>query len=159
MDPTRWPLARSSPAPAAMKALIGLLTVATLLIGSGCAKQDWIDRTLVTVDVTGRWTGKWFGGSGGGDFGMTLEQTGPKVTGSVELTGAADSYNWNGPIAGTVKGDVLSFSQWHQRVQGEVTVAENEMSGTVTFTPVSMSGCCPGREMMGTKTLKLQRQP
>jgi len=90
---------------------------------------------------------------------MTLEQTGPKVTGNVELLGVADSYNWNGPVAGTVRGDVLSFSRWDTRLQGEVTVAEEEMSGTVTFTPVSVSGCCPGRKMMGTKTLKLRRQP
>jgi len=39
---------------------------------------------------------------------MTLEQTGPKVTGNVELVGVADSYNWNGPVAGTVRGDVLA---------------------------------------------------
>ena len=38
-----------------MTALIGLLIAMTLALGSGCAKQDWIDRTLVTVDVTGGW--------------------------------------------------------------------------------------------------------
>jgi len=26
-----------------------------LALGSGCAKSDWIGRTLVTVDVTGTW--------------------------------------------------------------------------------------------------------
>ena len=40
-----------------MKTLIGLLVATTLAIGSGCVKQDWIDRTLVTVDVTGTWVG------------------------------------------------------------------------------------------------------
>ena len=40
-----------------MKRLIGLLIATTLEIGSGCAKPDWIDGTLVTVDVTGTWTG------------------------------------------------------------------------------------------------------
>ena len=142
--------------------LEGLLfsLVSALACGAGCASRpDWIEQTLVTVDVTGQWTGKWVGPTGGGDFRMTLEQTGPKATGNVELIGVADSYNWNGPIAGTVKGDVLSFTRWDTRIQGEVTVAENEMSGSVTFTPVSVSGCCPGREMAGTKTLKLQRQP
>ena len=43
----------------AMKALIGILIAATLASGSGYAKSDWIDRTLVTVDVTGTWTGSW----------------------------------------------------------------------------------------------------
>src|SRR5262245_4365094 len=117
--------------------LRNILVSIVLLCGAGCARPDWIEQTLVTVDVTGRWAGKWFGsrgGGGGGDFGLTLQQTGPKATGKVELTGVADAYNWNGPIVGTVKGDVLSFS--NGRVQGEVTVAEDEMSGTVTFTPV-----------------------
>ena len=160
MDPTRRPLAPLLPrSRTAMKALIGVL-LATVVTGSGCAKTDWIDRTLVTVDVTGRWTGKWFGASGvggGGDFRMTLQQTGPKAAGNVEMNGVADSYNWNGPIVGAVKGDVLSFS--NGRMTGEVTVAEDEMSGTVTFTPVSASGCCPGGSLLGTRTLKLQRQP
>ena len=61
MNPTRWPLARSSPGSrTAMKALIGIL-IATPL-GSGYAKQDWIDRTLVTADVTGIWAGEFFAG-------------------------------------------------------------------------------------------------
>jgi hypothetical protein len=30
-----------------------MLIGATLAVGSGCARSDWIDRTLVTVDVTG----------------------------------------------------------------------------------------------------------
>jgi hypothetical protein len=35
-----------------------LVTTALVFSGSGCAaKQDWIDRTLVTVDVTGTWSG------------------------------------------------------------------------------------------------------
>ena len=100
--------------------------------------------------------GQW-GGWGGGDFGRTLQQTGPKAAGKDEMNGVADSYNWNGDIVGTVKGDVLSFGK--RGIQGEVTVAEDEMSGTVTFTPVSASGCCPGGSLLGTRTLKLQRQP
>jgi hypothetical protein len=40
-----------------MKTLAALLIVATLLAGVGCAKTDWIERTLVTVDVTGRGRG------------------------------------------------------------------------------------------------------
>jgi hypothetical protein len=40
-----------------MKTIVGILIAATLLFGSGCAKTDWIDRTLVTEDVTGTWSG------------------------------------------------------------------------------------------------------
>jgi hypothetical protein len=70
MGPTRWPLARSSPAAADMRALIGLLIATTLVIGSGCAKQDWIDRTLVTVDVTGTWFGTMMAAGNGGAGGV-----------------------------------------------------------------------------------------
>ncbi len=64
MDPTRWPLARSSSAGQPdtpdphkrqrrrrMKFTAQLLIAAILVFAAGCAKTDWIDRTLVTVDV------------------------------------------------------------------------------------------------------------
>jgi hypothetical protein len=40
-----------------MKLIVGLLDVLTLTIGPGCARSDCVDRTLVTVDVTGVWEG------------------------------------------------------------------------------------------------------
>ena len=40
-----------------MRAMWALVATA-LVLGSGCVKQDWIDRTLVTVDVTGNWHGR-----------------------------------------------------------------------------------------------------
>ena len=130
-----------------------------LLIATGCARTDWIDNTTVLVDVTGRWTGHW-SGSGGGDFELTLQQPkdSPKARGELKLTGAETQY-WNGDIVGTVSGDVLSFSRHDGRLRGEVTVAHDQMSGTVTFTPLSTSACCPGAYTSGTKTLQLQRQP
>jgi hypothetical protein len=143
-----------------MKARRWLQVGLVLLFASGCAQRsDWVESTLVTVDVTGRWTGQWFGSGGGGDFAMTLRQTGPKATGDLERSGAADAHNWNGTIVGTVRGDTLSFGLLDGRLQGEVIVAGDEMSGTITFTPIVTSGCCPGVYTSGTKTLKLQRQP
>jgi hypothetical protein len=113
MDPTRWALARSA-APASMKALIGLLTAAMLLIGSGCAKTDWIDRTLVTVDVTGTWAGSAGGSSGGGippDFLFELEQQGSTVKGIMRIPAGGTSQSGSrispGPMTGTVAGDVF----------------------------------------------------
>src|SRR5262245_14270756 len=114
--------------------LRNILASIMLLCGTGCAHPDWIEQTLVTVDGAGRWTGKWFGQGVGGSFEMTLEQNGPKATGKIELGGGV-AHNWNGIIAGTVKGDLLSFGLWDGRLRGEVTVAGDEMSGTVTFTP------------------------
>jgi hypothetical protein len=40
-----------------MKITAELLIAAALVFASGCTKTDWIDRTLVTVDVTGTWCG------------------------------------------------------------------------------------------------------
>jgi len=44
-----------------------ILVAAVLACASGCAKSDWIQRTLVTGDVTGTWvgysTGRLIGGS------------------------------------------------------------------------------------------------
>jgi len=60
IDPTRWPLAVPSPLcvlhrlpPDHMKLLVWLFGLIVLASAPGCAKTDWIDWTLVTVDVTG----------------------------------------------------------------------------------------------------------
>jgi hypothetical protein len=116
-----------------MKALSGLLIATTLLIGSGCAKQDWIDRTLVTVDVTGTWEGTWFTGIG---LLFELEQQGATVKGFMRLT-AGTSQNPSGikpgPIQGTVAGDVFRFRQTNGFADGQMTVSGDEMNGHVTF--------------------------
>jgi len=111
MDPTRWPLARSFPRPhAAMKRLIGLLIATTL--ETGCAKPDWIDRTLVTVDVTGTWSGYSTGsGSYSGELLFELEQRGSTVKGDMRLgrgnqaLGAGEA-----SLTGSAAGDVFRFS-------------------------------------------------
>ena len=41
-----------------MKTIARLLSTALLALTPGCAQTDWIDRTLVTVDVTGVRTGR-----------------------------------------------------------------------------------------------------
>jgi len=35
-----------------MRAVLGVIAAA-LVFASGCAQKDWIDRTLVTTDVSG----------------------------------------------------------------------------------------------------------
>jgi hypothetical protein len=115
-----------------MKALIGLLIAATLVMGSGCAKQDWIDRTLVTVDVTGAWRGT-PGGPGTQNPGalfLDLRQEGATVQGFIRQ-GAASSLD--GPISGTVTGDVFRFRSTRGIAEGELTVNGDEMSGTVSI--------------------------
>jgi hypothetical protein len=112
-----------------MKALIALLIAPTLVIGSGCAKQDWIDRTLVTVDVTGTWSGTMMaagtGGAGGArDVVFELEQKGSTVKGTMRVTP-------RGPdtLEGTVAGDVFRFKDQRGTWEGELTISGEEMAG------------------------------
>jgi hypothetical protein len=41
------------------KSPIILTLMVSLIVSVGCAKSDWIQSTLVTVDVTGRWRADW----------------------------------------------------------------------------------------------------
>ena len=129
-----------------MKFTARLLIAATLLFGSGCAKQDWIDRTLVTADVTGTWSGELLSrGSTGGvvqssTVSLTLDQQASKVTGSFEVV-ASGAFTFqgrgaqrSGPIEGTVAGDRFSFRQTNGTLTGEMTVSGDEMTGYATVT-------------------------
>jgi hypothetical protein len=119
----------------AMRALIGLLMATTLVIGSGCAKRDWIDRTLVTVDVTGGWQGTFarHPGSGySGDMEFVLEQRGAKVTGAIRFFSGAVPFGRSRegvPIEGTVSGDTFSFQEVGGSTRGEFKVNGDEMIG------------------------------
>ena len=55
-----------------MNTIARMILVAVLAFGSGCAKPDWIEQTLVTVDVTGRWQGS---------TGTAIRPTPPGATG------------------------------------------------------------------------------
>jgi hypothetical protein len=99
-----------------------------LVITSGCAaRADWIGRTLVTVDVTGRWVGTWDTPTQAGACTMTLQQIGPKATGDISVTGQV-SGSFSGPIEGTVRGDVLTFTRPEGQLRGEVSVAGTRCS-------------------------------
>src|SRR5215510_12094874 len=52
-----------------------------LVFASGCAQKDWIDRTLVTENVTGAWTGSFGEGNSYRELRLDLRQEGTKVTG------------------------------------------------------------------------------
>jgi hypothetical protein len=95
-----------------------------LVFASGCAQQDWIDRTLVTVDVTGTWQDQ--------GWEIRLLQEGSTVKGSIGRSQILDP-NYSGPLEGTVGGDMFSFRQTNGPVTGEMKVSEDEMSGTVNW--------------------------
>jgi len=81
-----------------MNTIARVILVAVLALGSGCAKPDWIDQTLMTVDVTGTWR------DSGGTIDLTLEQQGSKVTGSMIWRGSFTS------ASGTISGG--SMAPW-----------------------------------------------
>jgi hypothetical protein len=120
-----------------MKIIAGLLIAAGMAFAPGCAKTDWIDRTLVTVDVTGTWSGRISSaGSTQGfpDMLFELEQLGSTVKGFVRVTGmGGPALGMQGPIEGTVAGDVFRFRNRRGTAEGELTVSGDEMNGRVSL--------------------------
>ena len=118
-----------------MRVVTRVLIVAALAFGSGCVQTDWIDRTLVTVDVTGTWYGRLQGGSSP-EVLFDLEQQGSTVKGFMRVTsetGGGQAGAKSGPIDGTVAGDVFRFRQTNGRMEGELTVSGDEMNGRATL--------------------------
>jgi len=114
-----------------------LLIAATLIFAAGCVKSDWIDRTLVTVDVTGTWQG-----SGGPDRDLLFElkQEGTRVEGFMRLPTGGSSLSYSsasrvnpGPVEGTVAGDVFRFRRTNGSLEGALTVSGDEMSGHLSW--------------------------
>ena len=137
------------------------LVAASVLLGLGCAKSpDWIQSTLVTVDVTGNWEGRALIERSGGPSGfvvrahLELEQEGPKVTGMFSHPSAA----YSGPLEGRVGGDVFHFRVIGSRssvvMTGEVTVIGDEMEGVLTVPTLGGGGGVPQ-----TGRISLRRVP
>ena len=129
-----------------MNLTIRLLIATTLLLGSGCARTDWIERTLVTEDVTGKWEGNVGGvpyASPGGIL-MELEQQGSTVKGFIRYGGATATSGgrvFGGPIEGAVTGDVFRFRDTRGNAEGELTISGDEMNGTASISgtrPISL---------------------
>ena len=119
-----------------MKTVAGLLVTTLLTMTAGCAKTDWIDRTLVTVDVTGTWYGRnamGGGGDSGGSFNFDLKQQGSTVKGLLQYRGFTGQGDPSGPIEGTVGGDVFRFRNTRGSLEGEMTVNGDEMIGLITI--------------------------
>ena len=123
-----------------------LLLVLAIASTIGCAQKDWIEQTLVTVDVTGVWQGRASRGLGSTGIEMTLQQRGPKVTGQLSLT-PSQVLGAVGPIEGTIAGDTFRFrSVRGGEVAGELQVNGDEMTGS-------------GTTQYGRATFILRRQP
>jgi len=135
-----------------VKTIAGVLMLAALICNSGCARSDWIERTLVTVDVTGTWSGtlRGPGGTGGvfpgGTLWFELEQQASTVKGSMRYVGSAhpELPSTSRLIDGTVAGDVFRFRQRDGTVERELTVSGDEMTGQASIG-------------VGTRALSLRR--
>ena len=85
MNPIRWPpscrllCVLHRLLPDHMKFIVGLFGLVVMVSASGCAKTDRIDRTLVTVDVSGVW-----GSMVSHEIRLDLQQKATKVTGSIQ---------------------------------------------------------------------------
>ena len=106
-----------------------------LALASGCAQSDWIDWTLVTVNVTGEWRGDWAVSVPGTYAGnrpvvLTLRQSGPRVTGQMTMGSQAEGPI--GSIEGTVSGDIFTFHDLRNRLTGRLQVNGDEMAGAGT---------------------------
>src|SRR5215471_16636738 len=102
-----------------------MLVAALLACASSCAKPDWIQDTLVTVDVTGTWVR-----TEGAPVELKLEQRGSKVTGSIHMRNAA-GLDFSGTLEGSVAGDVFRFKQTsgsNYPVEAVMTVSGDEMT-------------------------------
>jgi hypothetical protein len=118
-----------------MRIIAGALIAAALAFGSGCAKTDWIEQTLVTVDVTGTWSGS-FQGAGAyatNSVSFQLEQQGSTVKGYIRVSGGDQSSAHSGPIDGTVSGDVFRFKNARGSTDGTLTISGDEMNGEGSF--------------------------
>ena len=117
-----------------MRMVTRVLIAAALTFGSGCVQADWIDRTLVTVDVTGTWYGSPVGTVhfSPGEFLLELEQQGSTVKGFLRSgTSGGSTGSLQGPIDGTVAGDVFRFQNTRGTVKGELMVSGDDMTGLV----------------------------
>ena len=119
-----------------MNRLGPLIVAGTLLLGAACApRRDWIEATLVTVDVSGVWSGDGpnFPGSGV-PIVLELTQEGSKVAGSMRIGGYWGHYG--GRVEGRVTGDLFQFSHLSHPIKGEATVDGDEMKGQLVFLSV-----------------------
>src|SRR5262245_2313386 len=104
--------------------------LATALVLGSCARQDWIDRTLVTENVTGAWAGSM---GAMDDMRFDLKQEGARVTGSFRTGGRSGSLigTSSGVMEGSMSGDVFTFKDARGMFLGRATVSSDEMKGQI----------------------------
>ena len=112
-----------------MKGLIGLLIATMLAIGPGCANSGRIERTPLTVNVSGIWSG--VVEEAGTDVSFDLEQHGSTVEGTLQSEAPGMVVAGGSTIVGIVTGDLFQFRNTRGDVQGELQVSGEKMTGTM----------------------------
>jgi hypothetical protein len=111
-----------------MRAALGVIAAA-FVFATGCAQKDWIDRTLVTENVTGAWAGLLGAHGCSRDVRLDLQQDGSKVTGVGMFFVSNDRF----PIQGSVAGDVFTFKSLRGSTSGELTISGDDMNGHILW--------------------------
>src|SRR5215470_15953868 len=114
---------------AAVCALLAMALTAT----AGCAQKDWIDRTVVTENVTGAWAGSM---GAMDDLRFDLKQEGARVAGSFRTGGRSASLIGasSGALERSVAGYVFTLRDALGMFQLEETVSSEEMEGKMNAT-------------------------
>jgi hypothetical protein len=114
-----------------MKTIAWVISLAALALGSGCARSDWIERTLFMVDVTGVWYGELRTSVHRMEISIDLKQEGPKVEGSLWGKGFVPTLlrDAPGPVEGTVSGERFEFRRTDGPLRGDMRVSGDEMTG------------------------------
>ena len=123
-----------------------LVLLGLILLGvASCASGPKTDPALMaaeqpTVNVTGTWAGSWVyspESAGSGQIKMTMQQTGSKVTGNVEVSGA--QMPRSGPVHALVSGNQLQLL-YPTGVTGSLTVQGDTISGQLGgLTPANVT--------------------
>jgi len=109
-----------------------LLLGVSMVLCAACARSDWIDRTLVTENVTGVWSGSMEGSPVSAQVQLELRQQGAKVTGEMKVP-QPGTYSFGSSILieGNVAGDVFTFRDQRGVFSGELTVGGDDMVGRI----------------------------
>jgi hypothetical protein len=110
---------------------VSVLVIASLVgLLAGCAGMSGSAATASgpPANVAGSWQGGTIG-AGGANVTLVLQQTGTKVTGSIDVGGRPDL---TGPLTGSVSGNTVAFKlNSGFGGTGEFNVAGNSMTGVV----------------------------
>ena len=114
-----------------MRLVAKLIVGISLVLAASCARSDWIDRTLVTEDVTGFWSGSTEGPPSRPEIQLELQQRGAKVTGVLKLPASGFAVATGVPVEGSVAGDVFRFKDARGAYSGELTINGDELTGRI----------------------------